>query len=127
MTASAVAAVSLDPPLLLVCVDRQATFHPAIAGADHFVLNILSQDQHDISDRFATQAADKFHGIPHRLHDSGPPLLDGVVAHILCQRWKAIEAGDHTVFFGWVAGGDVTDRDPLIHFMGRYRSTRESD
>jgi len=127
MTASAVAAVSLDPPLLLVCVAHEATFHRAMAGADQFVLNVLAEDQQAISDHFATQAEDKFQDTPHRRHDSGLPLLDSVVAHILCERWNTVEAGDHTVVFGRVVGGDVTDRDPLLHFMGQYRPAREPD
>jgi len=125
MTASAVAAVSLDPPLLLLCVDRNAKFHAAVEAGRGFALNVLASDQERISRIFADSCGDPFAKVEFR-SDSGFPLLEGVVAHIICALWGSHQAGDHTVFFGTVTKGQVFDRAPLLHYRGRY-TTVESD
>jgi flavin reductase (DIM6/NTAB) family NADH-FMN oxidoreductase RutF len=125
MTASAVSSVSLEPPLLLVCVGHQADFHPVIAAAPRFALNVLAADQEHLSRRFAASDTDRFAGVPCRSGPHGVPLLEGVVAHILCDRRSREEAGDHTVFIGLVTGGETFDRPPLLYFGSQYTSTRE--
>ncbi len=126
MTASAVAAVSLDPPLLLLCVDRNATFHAAVEAGRGFALNVLASDQERISKIFADSCGDAFAEVEFASEDGGFPLLHGVVAHIQCALWGSHQAGDHTVFFGTVTGGQIFDRAPLLHYRGRY-TTVESD
>lgn len=126
MTASAIASVSLDPPILLVCVGRQADFHGAINAARHFAVNVLAADQEPWSRRFAATEGDHFAGVAYRAGPEGVPLLDGVVAHLWCERWGQHEAGDHTVFFGLVSGGQSFERPPLLYFRSGYTSTRES-
>ncbi len=126
MTASAVAAVSLDPPLLLLCVDRNAKFHAAVEAGRGFALNVLASDQERISQVFADSSRDPFAEVEFGSEDGGFPLLDGVVAHIMCALWGSHQAGDHTVFFGTVTGGQIFDRAPLLHYRGRY-TTVESD
>ncbi len=120
MTASAVSSVSLEPPILLICVDRSADFHPVISQAQRFALTILADDQESLSRRFAAELDDRFDGVRHVTGPHGLPLLEGAVAHILCERTGAHEVGDHTVFFGRVFGGQVFNRSPLIHFRGGY-------
>lgn len=122
MTASAVTAVSLDPPLLLVCVDRAADFHAAIASCTTFVVNVLARNQEAISQRFARKGTDKFDGVAFSRHESGPPILEGALAHIVCERWSDVPAGDHTVFVARVIGGSAADRAPLLYFRGGYRT-----
>lgn len=122
MTASAVSAVSLDPPLILVCVDHGADFHSALSESAAFVVNILASDQGDLARRFATRETDKFSGVAYTTHPTGQPVLDGLVAYIVCERWDALEAGDHTVFLGRVAGGESSNRAPLLYFRGGYGS-----
>lgn len=100
MTASAISSVSLEPPLLLVCVGHQADFHPVLAAAQRFAINVLAADQEHLSRQFAAADRDRFAGVPYRRGPHDVPLLDGVVAHILCDRWSRQDAGDHTVFFG---------------------------
>jgi 3-hydroxy-9,10-secoandrosta-1,3,5(10)-triene-9,17-dione monooxygenase reductase component len=121
MTASAVSSVSLEPPLLVVCVDRATDFHRSIEAAPRFALSVLAADQETLSRRFASEAADRFAGVGYTLDQYGLPLLDGVVAHIVCERWDARPAGDHTLFFGLVIGGAGFPRTPLVHFRGGYR------
>jgi len=123
MTASAVAAVSLEPPILLVCVDHAADFHAAVSGAPRFALSVLSSNQEHLARRFAEDRPDRFDGVPWQEGAGGLPLLDGAVAHLVCGQWGTHEAGDHTVFFGRLEEGTAFDRLPLIHFRGGYTTT----
>ncbi len=107
MTASSVASVSLDPPLLLVCVDR---------------LNVLAADQEALSRRFAADDEHRFDGVGYKENRQGIPVLDGALASIECVKQTAVPGGDHTVFFGLVTGGSVTDRRPLLYYRGGYAS-----
>jgi flavin reductase (DIM6/NTAB) family NADH-FMN oxidoreductase RutF len=125
MTATAVSSVSLEPPVLLVCVGHQADFHPVIAAAPRFAVNVLAAGQEHLSRRFAASNTDRFAGVQHRPGPHDVPLLEGVVAHILCDTWGRDEAGDHTVVFGLVTGGETFERPPLLYYRGRYTSTRE--
>lgn len=122
MTASAVASVSLDPPLVLVSVDRQHEMHEAMHAAQHFVLNVLAADQETLSRRFAGSEDDRFDGVGYRENKYGVPVLEGVLASIECAKQGAVPGGDHTVFFGLVLGGTVTDRHPLLYYRGGYTS-----
>lgn len=121
MTASAIASVSLQPPLLLVCVSRETDFHSVIAHATHFGVSVLAEDQEHLSHRFAAEMADRFGGVGWSAHVSGVPLLDGAAAHIVCARRESQVAGDHTVFFGEVLDGETFGRPPLLHVRGGYR------
>ncbi len=125
MTASSVASVSLGPPLVLVSVDRHHDMHAALEAASHFVLNVLAADQEAVSRRFAADDANRFSGVGFRPNKQGIAVLDGVLAHIECEKQAAIPAGDHTVFVGLVVGGSVTDRRPLLYYRGGYAGLRE--
>lgn len=120
MTASSVASVSLDPPLLLVSVDHQNVMREALTQASHFIVNVLAADQEAISRRFAELERDRFAGVRFHAGTHGLPVLDGVLAHIECAKHSAVEAGDHTVYVGLVTGGAVTDRRPLLYYRGGY-------
>jgi len=120
MTASSVASVSLDPPLLLVSVDKSHDMHAALERGTHFVLNILSADQEALSRRFAASEPNRFRGVSYRENERGIAVLDGAVAHLECEKRTAVPGGDHTVFFGLVVGGDVTDGRPLLYYRGGY-------
>ena len=123
MTASAVASVSLEPPILLVCVDHSADFHAALSTARTFALSVLAHGQENLSRRFAEERTDRFDGVPIVTGPDGLPLIEGAVAHILCERSESHEAGDHTVFFGRVTGGSIFDHKPLVHFRSGYTTT----
>ena len=125
MTASSVASASLHPPLVLVCVDRTHDMHPALHAARHFVLNVLAADQEAISRRFATEHPDRFDGIGYTQGKHGIPVLDGVVATVECENQAEAPGGDHTVFFGLVTGGTVTERRPLLYYRGGYTELRD--
>jgi len=125
MTASSVASVSLDPPLVLVSVDRAHDMHAALEAASQFVLNVLAADQEAVSRRFAAEEPNRFKGVGFHTNKQGIAVLDGVLAHIECEKQTAIPAGDHTVFIGLVAGGSVTDGRPLLYYRGGYAGLRE--
>jgi len=124
MTASAIASVSLEPPLLLVCVWQAADFHATIAAATHFGLNILADDQEPLSRHFADDHPDRFADCAWHADGTGVPILDGTVAHIICARDAVYPAGDHTIFLGRVLDGAVSDRAPLLHVRGTYGRLR---
>jgi len=121
MTASAVAAVSLDPPLLLVCVNHTDPLHDVLHQASAFAVNVLAGNQAALSDKCASAPAqERLVHVPHQLGPRGVPLLDGVAAQILCEPWCAYPGGDHTIFLGRVTGGAASDSVPLLHWHGHY-------
>src|SRR5437764_12727376 len=100
MTASSVASVSLDPPLVLVSVARDNDMLPALKAADRFVLNVLAADQEAISRRFAEEHPNRFDGIGYRETLQGMPVLEGVLASIECEKDGEGPGGDHRVCLG---------------------------
>ncbi|MSR06087.1 MAG: flavin reductase [Gemmatimonadetes bacterium] len=125
MTASAVVSASLEPPLVLLCVDHTADFHAAITVASGFALSVLAGNQEHLSRRFAEENPDKFSGVAVHPGPGGLPLLDGAVAYIVCDNYGAHEVGDHTVFICRVTGGEALDGRPLVHFRGGYATTTD--
>jgi len=125
MTASSLASVSLNPPLVSVCIDVSAEMHRAMAASGEFVINVLSAGQEILSRRFADlPAEERFRGVPWRETATGLIVLEGVLAHIECERFADFPLGDHTLFVGRVTGGATTDLSPLLYFRGIYGSLR---
>lgn len=121
MTASSLASVSLEPPLVSVCVDVSADMHRALSSSGYFVVNILRKDQEPLSRRFADQPAERrFDGVGWRETPGGLVVLADVLAHIECERFADFPLGDHTLFVGRVTGGATTEGEPLLYFRGGY-------
>lgn len=121
LTATSFSSVSLDPPLVSFSVDRSSTTWPWLRLADHFAVNVLAGDQHDLATRFARRGVDRFAG-PTRWHQ-GPhdtPLLDDVAAHLICVPHTTVEIGDHTLVVGLVVGCAAGTSRPLLYHRGRY-------
>lgn len=125
MTANAVASASLEPPLVLVCVDQARDCHPVLERAAHFGLTVLAADQEPLSRRFAAETADRFDGIAVQEGAHGVPLLPGAVAHVVCARHAAVPAGDHTIFVGRVVAGTWSERPPLVYFRSAYHGLED--
>ncbi len=125
MTVNSLTSVSLVPPLVSICVDVSADMHHVLLDADRFVLNLLAADQEMISRRFAGSHTNRFEGIGYRLNHQGQVVLDGVIAHIECERYDSFRAGDHTVFVGRVTGGATAPGRPLLYFRGGYTGLSE--
>ena len=120
MTANSLSSVSLHPPLISVCVDREAEMHDAILAALEFVVNVLASPQEALARRFADEHEDRFEGIGYHLSPKGLILLDGALAHIECERFAEYHGGDHTIVVGRVTGGSTADGRPLLYYRGGY-------
>jgi flavin reductase (DIM6/NTAB) family NADH-FMN oxidoreductase RutF len=124
MTANAVTSVSLDPLLVLVCVDKRARAHAEIARAGHFGMSMLSARQEDLSNLFASSAPPEqgsLRGVPIRVGKTGVPLIEGAIACLECEIDRLVDAGDHSIFLGRVVDGAVMSEEaPLLYFRGRY-------
>jgi flavin reductase (DIM6/NTAB) family NADH-FMN oxidoreductase RutF len=125
MTANSVTSVSLNPLLLLVCVDHRAHLLPMVREKRHFGVSVLKQEQQAISRYFAQtvedEAVEARLGIRYRWTESGIPLLDDALVHIACKVIDTHVAGDHTIFIGQVEATEIFDGDPLVYFRGGYR------
>jgi len=122
LTATAITSLSLEPPLVLVCIDRMADSHECIHRAGVFVVNVLEQSAEPLARRFAAaDIADKFAGIAHRAAPSGAPILESALAWIDCRLQHTVAGGDHTIFIGEVGAGDGREGVPLLHYRGEYR------
>jgi flavin reductase (DIM6/NTAB) family NADH-FMN oxidoreductase RutF len=124
MTVSAFCSVSLEPPLVLVCIEKSASSREAIQERGGYSVNFLAAGQAELSVRFATREIDRFEGIawsPPQT-SAGGPLLDGVcVAQIECATTAAIEAGDHWIFVAAVERGWLNPAgEPILHWSRRY-------
>ncbi len=124
LTATAVCSVSLNPPLILVCIDQKADCYGAFLEAEGFAVNLLRDDQEPLSRQFATKDARKFAGIAYGQGVTGVPILSDVLAHVECRVRARYPAGDHTIFLGEavhsVAAPLEDAGSPLLHFRGAY-------
>ena len=127
MTASAVASVSLDPLMLLVCVGNTLATRDAISASGVFAVSVLSQGQERHALQFASRCDDKFAGLGFRSeHDL--PVVEGAVAHFACDVKEEFPGGDHTIFIGEVVScGYSVDANPLVYFGGRFGSLCDPD
>jgi len=121
ITVSAFCSVSLNPPLVLICIDKKTGSHSAFSEAGAFVVNFLREDQQEISQHFASASPDKFAGINYRLGKYGLPILSHALAVLECRLLYSYEGGDHTIFVGEVESTKVSEGNPLIYFQGKYR------
>ena len=125
MTASAFCSVSLDPPLVLVCVDRRNRTHRYLDENQAFCVHILAEGQEELSQRCAGRRGDEgkeLHDVPYRTGATGAPILEGCLAYLDCRVIYAHDGGDHTIFLGEiVAAGYREDAEPLLFFAGSYR------
>lgn len=126
MTANAFASVSLDPPLVLVCVDQRAITHAHLHAKKRFGVNVLGEDQRAISEYYANperthERAEVEAGARFERTRHGTPMLHGSLAFLECRLHSAQEAGDHTIFIAEVEDVVVRDGDPLLFFRGQYR------
>jgi flavin reductase (DIM6/NTAB) family NADH-FMN oxidoreductase RutF len=121
-TASSFTSVSLEPPLVLFCLGRDASIAPVFLDARSFAVSILRADQAALAQRFA-EADEPFAGAPWTAGETGAPILDQRLGAIECDVEKVVEGGDHHVFFGRVRRADWDeDAEPLGHFRGGYRT-----
>ena len=125
ITVSAFCSVSLEPPLVLVCIEKTAGSHHAFNPDEFFVVHVLREDQQHFSDQFASHLPDKFSGIEYEENGRGIPMLKDTLARLECRLVNAHDSGDHTIFVGQIERSQVSDGKPLIYFHGNYRKMNE--
>lgn len=128
MTVNSFSSVSLDPPLILWSLARQAPSFTDFSNATHFAVNILESKQHHLSRQFSTPLPDKYAGVDFVEGKAGVPILNGVIAQFVCRKVKQYDGGDHVIFVGEVEEYKYGEGEPLVFHSGRYRiATRHPD
>jgi flavin reductase (DIM6/NTAB) family NADH-FMN oxidoreductase RutF/DNA-binding MarR family transcriptional regulator len=120
LTSNSFASVSLEPPLVLWSIRRESKSFAAFAACSHFAVNILAEDQIELSQRFARSGPDKFRDIDCQAGQGDAPLLAGVAASFECVRTQTYDGGDHLILVGQVLRYSRYDRQPLLFVKGRY-------
>jgi flavin reductase (DIM6/NTAB) family NADH-FMN oxidoreductase RutF len=131
ITVNSFTSVSLDPPLILICIDRRTIAYTLIPEARAFAVNILAQHQREISDYFAKRLApnpdDELAEIPHGAGITGAPLIDGAIAVVECRLANVYPGGDHDIFVSEVVDARIlSDESPLLFQRGRYPNLARS-
>jgi flavin reductase (DIM6/NTAB) family NADH-FMN oxidoreductase RutF len=126
MTANAFTSVSLDPLLVLVCVDHRARTHTYLHAKKRFGVNVLAENQRAVSEYYASatpthQHAEREAGARFDRTQHGTPVLHGALAYLECRLHTSQDAGDHTIFIAEVEDVVVRQGDPLLYFRGAYR------
>lgn len=122
LTANSFTSVSLDPPLLLVCIAHSSSSAAAMRVADRFTVNVLQIGQQPVSNRFASKVGDRFAPKDWVLGEFGAPVLDGSLCAFECEKYSISDAGDHFILVGKVLKASFEPRrDPLLYFRGKYR------
>ena len=120
-TASAVTSLSLEPPMLLVCMNRESATGVAMGRTGAFAVNILGEDHGELAIRFARKGDDKFEGVEIAEGERGQPLLAGAIAHLECRVTEQVAAGTHIVFIAEVEAATAqVGAPPLAYYRGRF-------
>lgn len=125
MTANAFTSVSLNPLLILVCIDRTARTHPLVHKLKRFGISVLEEHQEGLARYFAQveqdhESAERL-GVKYKASEKGTPMLEGALAQLDCRLVSSFEAGDHTIFVGEVEQVEMREGQPLVYYRGRYR------
>ena len=122
LTVNSFTSVSLDPPLLLVCLAKEAASAAPLTQADSFAVNVLQTGQQPASIRFATRDEDRFGTTPWSRGEGGAPILEDSLGVFECERYAVYDGGDHHILVGRVVKASFdASLDPLLYFRGRYR------
>ena len=122
LTVNSFTSVSLEPPLLLVCIHKQAATAGALVGADSFAINVLQNQQQPASITFSTRGEDRFGCTPWSTGEAGAPILGDSLCVFECERFAVYDGGDHHILVGQVIKASFdAGLDPLLYFRGKYR------
>lgn len=127
LTANAFTSLSLNPPLLLVCIDKAVQCYSCFEESKVFAVNVLSEEQEELSYRFATKGIEKFSGIKWHMGENGVALLDGAIGYIECKVANSYDGGDHTIYVGEIVYAFASGDRPLIFFKGQYHRLPSED
>jgi flavin reductase ActVB len=120
MTVSAFCSLSLDPPLILICIEKTASVHDALVRSNGFVINVLAATQEQVARRFSIVDIDRFDGVGFTRSSDGYAVLDDVLSVIECRRRALHDGGDHTIIVGEVDASRVGAGVPLLYYRGGY-------
>lgn len=120
LTANSFTSVSLDPPLILVCVDKRIATYPVMERAEGWMVNVLAEQQEELSRRFATPDVDKFAGLETEEGPFRAPRIGGALAYLAARAYARHDGGDHGIFVGEVTDVEYTEGEPLIFYKGMY-------
>ena len=120
MTVSAFCSLSLEPPLVLFCVDSTASMYDSLGAAPSFIVNILSETQEPLARRFSGPDPNRFDGIGYKRGLSGVAILDDVLGYLECKREGAHPGGDHRIYVGEVEVAQSREGRPLLYYRGGY-------
>lgn len=126
-TANSFTSVSLDPPMLLICIAKTALSCDTFTSADHFTVNILGEDQKDVSGLFASRQPDKFEQADWHSGHADMPVINGSLASFICKRERLVDAGDHVILLGRVEDFSTAKGLPLGYHAGTYFSVGGQD
>jgi flavin reductase ActVB len=118
-TASSVCSVSMDPPLILVCISRTAPSHDVFVGGTRFAVNVLRDTHQEVAERFATRGSDRF-GTAEFVYDRAAPWLPDALSVLTCSVHATHPGGDHTILVGRVERVATSDGEPLVYFGRRF-------
>lgn len=121
LTVSAFCSVSLEPPLILVCIQKTTGSYHAFQESKAFVVNVLSDSQKDVSNHFASHLEDKFQGVEYETGIEDIPVLKNCLVNLECRLANSYDGGDHTIFVGEIQKAHINDGNPLAYFHGNYR------
>jgi flavin reductase (DIM6/NTAB) family NADH-FMN oxidoreductase RutF len=121
ITVSAFCSVSLDPPLILICIEKATGSHYAFEESGVFVVNILDRSQQALSEHFASTLPDKFGEVVFRPGFEGVPVLADALVSLECRLKNAYDGGDHSIYIAEVERAEIKDGSPLVYFHGDYR------
>ncbi len=122
LTANSFTSLSLEPPLVLFCLDYKALSFDTFRETSHFVVNVLGEDQEELSAHFARSSVDKWNGVDYETWKTGCPVLPESIAVLECHTVSRHEGGDHLIIIGEVERirYDESETKPLLYFKGRY-------
>jgi flavin reductase ActVB len=119
-TATAFSALSMAPPLVLVCLNGQSSCRAAFDGSDGFAVHVLRADQRSVAERFA-RSGDRFRGLPHRPAHPGQPVVADALAALSCRTVDRLAGGDHVILIGEVTEVTLGAGEPLLYHARDYR------
>ncbi len=127
LTVNAFCSLSLDPPLILVAIDRRSFSYEFLKKAGCFAVNILAADQEDISRRFAIPGPKDFTDLAMITAVTGAPIFAEALAWLDCRVTNVVAGGDHDIFIAQIEAGETRQGEPLLYYRGQYRALSATD
>ncbi len=127
LTANSFTSVSLEPPVISVCIAKAGRVFPTLKASSRFAVNILSADQQGLAEHFASEVENRFTGIDWQAKPAGAPLLPGASAQLDCTVHSRVDASDHEILLGLVETYDHTEFPPLVYCRGRFFATPQPE